>query len=116
MNIWYIDYLVNDSLDHIKPLSEFEWKKEAIARKERYDVESTDEDTKAQESRTRTKRITTAMEIRTGKVELLAKYVDVYGKEEALIQLKKDEALVEGRAKAREKSVEKKRKQFRWGN
>ena len=77
-----------------------------------YDEDSTDEDTKALEARTRSKRMDAAKEIRTARMELLAKYVKAYGKkEDALAMMKKHEALTEDRRKAKERSEEKRGKE-----
>ena len=73
MNIWYLDYIQNYSFDDIEILTQYQWEKEAISRQEQYDPDSTDEETKANEEITRGRRITTAMEIREAKVEILTK-------------------------------------------
>ena len=93
-------------------MSEFEWeekenkhRKKALARNERYDPDSTDEETKEIEKSQRRKKMDQALKTRKEKLQLLEKYAKVYGSEEAVEMVKKLEELREKRAKGREEKV-----------
>ena len=106
MNIWYLEYIKNDSFVHKRLPLQFEWEQEACTEKGRfYDEHSTDEETKEIEKSQRRTKMDQALKTRKDKLQLLEKYTKVYGREEAVEMVKKLADLSEKRAKGREETV-----------